>query len=248
MKTQINKEKMGMVLIFLCLGVIISPLCGQHPAKQSSPSSNDKVVGVKPAVPLIQTENSGGQSTTTEPEGIPGDAFLNPGWQQGVVIMRDGNVIEIENLKYNLLTQQMHFVKNGEILAIANSEEIKVIRIADQVFVFEHFICKGILNQGYLELIEDGNCRLLRRWAASYRKIDPATDEEVIYRTQTCLIQFGGETPKEVHPQSKNFADSFGDYSQDIKRLIRNEKLKMRNPQDLRAVVAYYNQVSKNED
>lgn len=248
MKTQINAQKIGRLLIFLCLIDIISPVCGQHPAKQTMPSSVDKVEGVKPAVPMFQTENSGGQATNTELGGIPGDAFLNPNWQPGVVIMKDGNVIEIERLRYNLLTQQMHFIKEGEILAIANSDEINMIRIAEKVFVYEDFICKGIMSKGYLELIEDGNCRLLRRWAASYRKVDPAADEEIIYRTQTCLIQFSGETPKEVQPQPKNFSDSFGDYSQNIKRLIRNEKLKMRNPEDLREIVAYYNQISENED
>lgn len=244
MKTQTKRETALKLVLYFLMGAMFTMVYGQQPSKQTMPSARDVVVGVKPAQPMLQQENSGGQPIRTGFEGTPGNAFFNPNWQEGLVIMKDGNLIEIENLRYNLLTQQMQFIKNSDTLAIANSDEISMIRIADKVFIYVDFVCSGLLSKGYLEMVEDGNCRLLRRWAATYRYLDPVTGEETIYRNQTCLIQFSGEMAKDLPSNTNEFLRMFGDHSQSIKQMMKNEKLRIRNPNDLRMMVAYYNQIS----
>jgi len=245
MKTFKIIGKMKPALLLICLSTAIAAASAQQPAKQTMPSARDVVVGVKPVETMTLMEHSGGVATKTELSGTPGDAFLDPNWQPGLAVMEDGALIEIQHLRYNLLTQQMQFIRDSETLAIANPDEIKMIRIADKVFVFESFICKGVLSKGYLELIEDGNCRLFRRWTATYRHIDQVTGIETIYRTQTCLLQFGEEIPREVSSNSKVFLDKFGEHSQAIRRLMKNEKLKIRNTEDLRTIVAHYNRIAE---
>lgn len=247
MKTQGKIVKISVLLMIVSMLWRPQIGYGQHPAKQTMPSSRDVVVGIKPVVMPGLPENSG---STLVPESLPGEAgnaYLDAEWQPGLVIMKDGGLVELEQMRYNLLTQQIQFVRNEEIQAIANSGEISMIRIADKVFVFEAFLHGETLQTGYLELVEDGKCRLLRRWSASYRRIDEVTGEEVIYRNQTCLLQFEGQVAREIKPNAAGFCDSFGKYGAELKKMMKDEKLSARNPEHLRSLVAYYNQMAAEE-
>ena len=247
MKTQGKIMKISAALMVVWMLLSLEWGYAQYPAKQTMPSSRDVVVGIKPAVVPNLPENSGGTPTSESLQGDPGNAYLDAEWQQGLVIMKDGGLVELEQMRYNLLTQQIQFVRNQETQAIANSAEINMIRIADKVFVYEPFVVGGTIQTGYLELVEDGKCRLLRRWSASYRRVDEVSGEETVYRTQTCLLQFEGEVAKEVKPNSAGFCDSFGEYGAELKKMMKDEKLNARNPEHLRSLVAYYNEIAAEE-
>lgn len=247
MKTQGKIMKISAALMVVCMLLSLEWGYAQHPSKQTMPSSRDVVVGIKPAAIPNLPEYSGGSATAESLRGDPGNAYLEAEWQSGMVIMKDGGVVELEQMRYNLLTQQIHFVRNEEIQAVANSDEINLIRIADKVFVYETFVHGETLQTGYLELVEDGKCRLLRRWSASYKRVDEVTGEEIIYRNQTCLLQFEGQVAREIKPNAAGFCDSFGEYSAELKKRMKDEKLSARNPEHLRSLVAWYNQVSAEE-
>lgn len=243
MKTQTKSRKTKIMVALFCLGVTTLSVFGQQPVKQPIQKSEDRPESVKPAAPIFQMENSGGQAVKTYPAGTPGDAFLQSDWQPGTAILKDGNVIDIPSIRYNLLTQQMQFIKGKEVLALANPEEIKLLRIADKVFVYDDFVCGGLQKKGYPEVIETGSCSLLRRWTASYKQVDALTGEEIIYRNQIFLLQFDDGPATEVNHNLRLFCDAFGRFSSEIKQQIRSERLKIRNPEDLQKIVAYYNQL-----
>ncbi len=231
---------LSMVLMFL----MPLDMPAQHPAKTDMPSAIDVIEGIKPVTVSSGIDHSGGVSTQFALPGKPGDAFLHDAWKQGAVLMYDGNLIEVEKLRYNLLTQQMQFLQNGDTLAIGNPDEINMIRMDDMVFVFTEYVQQGIIREGYLELLEDGNCRLFRRWSATYRLLEHDTGTETIYRTQTCFIAFGDGMAREVTNNNREFLRNFGEYEQEVRRKMRQEKLRIKNPEQLREVIAHYNRIS----
>lgn len=243
MKNRIVKTKAAGVLSLLLLLMSLE-VTAQHPAKTDMPAAVDVIEGIKPVNVASGIDHSGGVSTPFTLPGKPGGAFLHDGWKQGVVLMYDGNLIDVEKLRYNMLTQQMQFLKNGDTLAIGNPEEVKMIRIDDMVFVFKEFVHQGIVREGYLELLEDGNCRLFRRWSASYRMLEPETGAETIYITQTCFIAFGDDMARAVTSNNREFLRNFGEYEQEVRKKMRQEKLRIRNPEQLREIIAHYNRLS----
>jgi hypothetical protein len=243
MKNLIVKTQVAGVLSML-LFLMSLKMTAQHPAKTDMPAAVDVIEGIKPVDVASAIDHSGGVSTPFTLPGKPGDAFLHDGWKQGVVLMYDGNLIDVEKLRYNMLTQQMQFVQNSDTLAIGNPEEVKMIRIDDMVFVFRDFVQQGMIREGYLELLEDGNCKLFRRWTASYRMVAPETGAETIYITQTCFIAFGDDLAREVSNNNREFIGNFGEYEQEVRRKMRQEKLRIKNPEQLREIIAHYNRIS----
>jgi hypothetical protein len=159
-------------------------------------------------------------------------------------MMKDQSEIELPQMRYNILTQQIQFVRDTEIQAISNPQEVSLIRINDKVFIYDEFITDGVRRSGYLELLEDGSCKLLRRWIASYKQVDELTGEETIYRTQRYFLQFDGGEIGEVKTSSAAFCETFGKHGNELKKFMKEQKLKVRNPQHLRSLVSYYNMIA----
>ncbi len=194
-------------------------------------------------------ENTGGgQSSRTERGWVSG-AYFNPEWQDGLILMKDGSSVRDNQYRYNLYTQQMEFIAGDDTLAVANPEEIDLLRIADRVFVYTNFLCNAKQNSGYFELLEEGNCRLLKRWTASYHKAESENAgvdcrEDLFYKECNCFLQFGETMAEPVNLKRKDFVQLFGDDAGRMNRFIRKNKLKIKEQQDLRHIIAFYNHIS----
>ena len=129
------------------------------------------------------------------------------------------------------------------------SEGVLILPVSDLSSSIE-FTHLGVIedDQDYiyisLELLEDGSCKLLRRWIASYKQVDELTGEETIYRTQRYFLQFDGGEIGEVKTSSAAFCETFGKHGNELKKFMKEQKLKVRNPQHLRSLVSYYNMIA----
>jgi hypothetical protein len=244
MKTKSLIKKFGILFLVLLLIQSLHLLHGQNPIKKGTPLSKDLVIDIQPVVAPNLPESSGATYYPTVLPGEPGDAYLDVNWNSGLVIMKDQSEIELPQMRYNILTQQIQFVRDTEIQAISNPQEVSLIRINDKVFIYDEFITDGVRRSGYLELLEDGSCKLLRRWIASYKQVDELTGEETIYRTQRYFLQFDGGEIGEVKTSSAAFCETFGKHGNELKKFMKEQKLKVRNPQHLRSLVSYYNMIA----
>ncbi len=233
-------------IIFTLVVVIFgtSALFGQPPVKtQRTNSGNTKSEPGSAGMNLSAA--SAGSYTDPLLPGAKGTAFLNPEFNNGVLIFHDGTRIADKPLRYNLYTQQMQFIEGNDTLALGNPQQIKYIRIADRVFVYTNYLHKGEHRSGYFELLENGSCRLLKRWSALYHELDPdgndTGSDEGFYRDCHCYMQFFMNPATPVQVRKKHFLNSFASNSDDINALMKQENLKPKNEADLIKIVDYYN-------
>lgn len=78
--------------------------------------------------------------TFSQNQNSGGEHYLFPDFREAEVFLHTGKTQHIQ-LNYNLLTEEMVFVQNGQFLAISNPETLDSIRIEDRKFVQikEHF-------------------------------------------------------------------------------------------------------------
>jgi len=241
--------KTKMLLIVMGLMVVFFYSSAQQVTKTTAPSSVDANAKVKATPIVIKSNPSSGSVDYKEGlEGTPGTAYLNPEWQQGVIIMNDKIVIENIPMRYNLFTQQIQFIKDGDTVAIGNPEDIQKIRIADKEFVFNEYLDGNIVKTGYFELRQDGNCRLLKRWKAIYQMSDEtntpkgASAENDVFITDChCYLRFGNQPAFAVSHNKKELIESFGDKSDRVKDFMKKSDIRLKKEQDLKIVIGFYN-------
>ena len=243
MKTTKLIIAMGIVLIF-------SQSFAQDPTKGVTPT-------VYAGLEIGETANrndlysGGATSTNYKRRGTAGNAYLIGNWQDGIIIMKDNTIITGNKYRYNIYTQQMQFVNNEDTMAVANPEDIKFIRFAEKVFVYTDYYYKNELKQGYFELLEDGECSLLKRWIVSYHFIDgeaqqhlsASNDSEEFIRECSCFLKFGDQPAMTLESRKKDFVSCFDEDSERINTYIKKSKLKHKDQDDLLEIVSYYNEI-----
>ena len=84
--------------------------------------------------------------------------FLNEDWKAGVMFSKDSSVINNHLYRYNIYTDQI------ELRSVVNPKTIDIISIGSQKFIYSEFYLEDSMrNEGYFELLANGECKLLLR-------------------------------------------------------------------------------------
>lgn len=233
--------------IFLSLMLLLMSSCvlfAQQPDKSQRTNSN--LMDQKPASSVVDLNaSSSGRYADDVLPGTRGTAYLNPEFVEGVISFKNGSQIDGKLLRYNLYTQQMQFIEDGDTMALGNPGEIEYIRMNDKVFVYTDYLCNGKHKSGYFQLLENGNCRLLKRWSALYHELDESGknlgSEECFYRDCQCFLQFFMNPASPVLKKKNDFVKSFANNGDNVKAFMKDEGLKPKNEEDLVQIVNFYN-------
>jgi len=238
MKTQM------LIIVIVVIMIILSPLYGQSPDKQSHRLSREQLI-TQPEPGNTLPASSGSYTSRNTPSGNPGTAYLDPDFSIGNIEMENGVTITDIPMRYNLYSQQMQYIDGNDTLAIGNPHEIASLQIGNKIFVYTAYICDNELRQGYFELLEEGECRLLKRYFAMFYTKDPGREDSdecgIFYRDCNCFLQFGNKPATTVSNKRKNFISAFGNQAESISNLMRTENLKPSREADLQRIVAFYN-------
>jgi len=237
------------LILVSCMMMAFFYSSAQQTTKSTTPSAVDVNNKVK-ATPIVAKSitTSGSVEYKKGLEGTPGTAYMNPDWQPGLIVMDDNTTIENLLMRYNLYTQQIQFIKEGDTMAIGNPENIKMIRIADKAFVYSEFLDNNIVKNGYFELRQDGKCRLLKRWKALYQvsegtSVNAGTPEETdVFITDChCYLGFGNQPAFSVSHNKNELIGSFGDKADRVRDFMKKSDIKLKSEEDLKMVVNFYN-------
>lgn len=237
------------LIMVSCLMMLFFYSSAQQVTKSTTASAVDANSKVK-ATPIVVKSNpsSGGVEYKKGLEGNPGTAYLNPDWQPGLIVMNDETTIENLLMRYNLFTQQIQFIREGDTMAIGNPEDIKMVRIADKAFIYTEYLDENFVKTGYFELRQDGNCRLLKRWKALYQISEETTTnaattgETGVFITDChCYLRFSNRPAFAVSHNKNELIESFGDKSDRVRDFMVKSDIKLRKEEDLKTVINFYN-------
>jgi hypothetical protein len=172
--------------------------------------------------------------------------FIND-WKEGQLVLKDNSVIDNRRYRYNMCSQQMQFINEGDTLAIAIPEEVKLLSFAGHTFVYESYFKDGKVQKGYLELLVEGECQLLvYRWIA-YKYVEEMNDCGKRYATERNFlkeeyyVKRDGKIAELVSSNKKLFLDMMADTEVDLKSYMKDNNLKPCKEEDLKQLITYYN-------
>jgi hypothetical protein len=238
------------VLVF----IFVVSVSIQTSAQQSGAKVGNKpttvVTEVAPtAGAFVAPAGSGNSGSPAKYPGIEGEAFIGSDWPAGIIVLSNGGTIDNYFLRYNILEDQMQFISGKDTLAFASPQELNTISFGNHTFIYETFQCENTIRKGYFELIEPGkNKLLLKRVITTEINIESsnANSQEKKYFVDNCyFISKPGQPASKLMCNRKSALAVLNEHSNEIEEYLRVTGNKVKTPDDLKKLVAYYNSLDE---
>lgn len=209
-------------------------------------NKTDASVGKDPAIP---TTVSGVKSLKLMLKGVEGQIYINNDWTLGTIVLRDGGMIDNYYLRYNLLSDQMQFIAGHDTLTFATPQELNTVTFGGHTFIYENYQCENVIRQGYFELLVPGKNKLMLKRQVSYQKPDAKNPTNV--SSTKYLIDDYYFISKKGMPAIKMMCNResalqvLNEHNEDIDLYLRITGNKVRNIEDLKNLVSYYNSLDE---
>ncbi len=185
--------------------------------------------------------------------------YVLPDFSIGTIKMKDGNTGQAM-MNYNMLTEEMIFEKNGVMLAIDSLSSIDTIYFESKEFIPHNKIFFEVLVKGPVSLFVQHKCTLLSAGSPS----GYGGTTETGAATSTNYLANSGRAYKLKLPDEYHITDAtqywirrdgeyykansirqiikiFPVWSKDLKKLINQNKLNVKDPNDLITIVIHCN-------
>ena len=179
---------------------------------------------------------------------VQGSPYFRDDWMQGSVMLNGGKAYFNNNLKLELVTNELHFIdtSNVEMIATGILKQIKLVDTVSQtIYTFIHsaFINGENIPGGWYELLADGKpASLFKQHVKSIVEVKPygsATYEQLIetYERRMLLLNKNFTEIKNI----KDLSNMFADKKNEVQQYIKDHNLSSKSDNDLVQVVNYYN-------
>ncbi len=180
-----------------------------------------------------------------ELKGVEGEIYVGENWPLGTIVLRNGGIIDNYLLRYNILVDQMQFIENKDTLAFASPQELSTLTFDKHTFIYEAYQCDNTIRYGYFELIEPGKNRLLLKRLVTFEMPDaknPVNADGTKYFIDECyFISKPGKAAYKIMCNRKSALSVLNEHQDEIDEYLRITGNKVKNPDDLKKLVSYYN-------
>jgi hypothetical protein len=141
----------------------------------------------------------------------------------------------------------MQFANKSDTGAFGKPEEVKSIKFEKNTFVYDEFMCRDGKRKDYLELLADGDCRLLLYRCITYKYVGECTipgaenPKEEYFQTKKYFISKDEQVAIPLPENKHEVIEILSDTGKDIKSFMQENKTKLNDEQDLIKLVNYYN-------
>ncbi len=177
--------------------------------------------------------------------GIETGMYLDENWLPGEIVLFDETVFSDRLLRYNIYTRQMEFVYKGDTMAIANTDEIRDMKIGNRKFIFESFTYNDESENDWLEVLVDGDYSLYQYRRIVYRYVEDISESNAetdrFFMTEKYYVQDDGSKIKELPNTRKQIVRCLTEKNSDIESYMKKNKLKLTREGDLVKLVEFCN-------
>lgn len=237
MKTFIYRGILAMLLITPIV------VCSQVKDQQK------KTVSVK-VEPQTQSSGNaysraGGSSLSTREAmigGTAGNLYFGEAWPEGIINLQDGSLITGRCFRYDIYADQMQMTDGIDTLALAKPEEIHSLTFDGHIFTYQPFECSGLVKQGYFEVLVPGKTELLLKRSVTFHMKGDGENAGDKYYVSDCYFLKKGDNPAvKVMCNRKSAMEALCEHREEIDAYIKKTGQKVKSPEDLKALVIYYN-------
>jgi hypothetical protein len=209
-----------------------------------NPKSNVPITSLGPGAVTQAPSSDGGSYSVLLPAGNTESVYFPDEWTMGTAHLSDGSVIEDMNLRYNMYSQQMQFIKDNDTAAFARPEEIASLSIGDHQFIYTSFNAEKELKDGYFEVLTHGKCQLLLRREITYHLVDDLDDgviNDSYILEKTYYIEREDKPASRISLNKKAVISAFCEKQNQVEKYIKKNKIRFKTQEDMVRVVDYYN-------
>jgi hypothetical protein len=182
-------------------------------------------------------------------EVIDGSPYSSDDYQIGVFHLKNGGAAEVE-MKYNIYLDQIEYKKNDSSYTVRPNSIIKKISTEDNTFVVEPYQENGNNRSGFFVRLDSGEASLLVKMKVTIKNREEATPMKpeitpAQYKRMLdeCYIKIGDSHPVKLK-NTKGILESIPDHKEKVKSFIKSNKISARDPEELTALIQYYNSLS----
>ena len=234
-----------LIICFLigAIGFSISQEVQKGNRKPVSPKS-PPTVAQQISISGFEALPGGGSFYFESPLGELTGIYLTRKWQKGNARLKDGFEMDDCLFRFNIYAQQMQFIRDGDTAAFGDPKEIDFVRFGDSKFVYQEYLNNNVIEDGYFEVLCEGNCNLLlKRKILHYVKDEEDPSKDEYYLVQEYYLQEGDDAAHFIPLKKKEVIKRFGDHSNDVRIYIKKNDLKVNCCKDLIEVVEFYNSI-----
>ena len=185
---------------------------------------------------------------------IEGTFFINDDWSIGDVLLFNGKAIKSIPLKYNLRDEMLLLLDANKISRVIGDDEIEKFEWFDvnkkQNVLFVNCLnykLEGVPIIGFFEVVTEGQVELLlyrtlildEGYYSVTHDAGQLNDEYVIKESlylsrEHFLYEVKGK---------KELYNYFGEHAEDVKKFVKNNNLRFKQPVELARVIDYYNRL-----
>lgn len=189
-------------------------------------------------------------TSTVEERDIIGSAYLEEGFKEGQVFYNDTNIGDYL-LRYNVYGEEFEILNLDETKsAVSKTSEVN-ITIRDKKYVFKYYLDDDERSKfGYFEVLSNPNnkeCILLKKNKKLFSESRKAVTSFDINRparfvsTESYYLLFSDKEIAKIRLQNGYITRFFKKRGADVKSFIKENELNVKNIEDLKKVVDYYN-------
>lgn len=112
--------------------------------------------------------NAYGKKSLNEKD-IAGTPYLDKNFQESYILKVNGVEIKDMPLRYNIYSDNMEFVKDGNILAVAFPSEIHRIKLGGKIFIYQQYLLANKVAHGYFQVLHEGDFQLLKKYSTELK-------------------------------------------------------------------------------
>ncbi len=180
---------------------------------------------------------------------ISGDPYMFGDFKPGKMVLKSGEEFNLE-FRYDIYADQMHMKDKNVVYGLIQPEMIAQIIIDSVKFVFINFAKQGNETTsgkgGYFILMNDGKCSLLVRKNIRLQDSElpkpyqPAKPAKFINTTDTYYLKMQNMDAVKISGKDE-LLSVLADRKTEINSFIKENKLKLKDGEDLSRLIAFYN-------
>lgn len=182
-----------------------------------------------------------GEKESPDIEKIKHKTYLTSNYEPATI----NDLKETVFLRYNMFKDEMEFTKNGNVYYMNKNKDI-VITFKNLNSTYKTLFYKDKLQ--YFQIHNQGDNQLLSKQIVSYLEPKPAATSyqkakpaDFKRESDKYYVKFQDNSIVELPTRKKNFYEVFGNNSQEIKKFVKANKISIKDINDLKQVINYYN-------
>lgn len=211
-----------------------------HVFGQVENHSETKDVGYE--VARLNHINQNHENKYLEEKDIAGNPFLDRQFQKSYILKTDGIEIKDIFLRYNLYNNNMEFIKEGKVLAIAFPSEIQRINMGGKIFTYSRYMKPKNIDYGFFQVLYEGDYQLLKKDQVVLKSPSDKTNQNDSLRFEKVPPQFyllyGNGMAHLVYSQ-KSLIKILQPISQQVIDYIKSNKIDTKNEKQLIDLMEY---------